>query len=114
MASLSKSLPGAVKSSALRISTGSSRSTSKRAIPRGPIAAAKAKAHFLQLLDQVERDRLPITITKRGRVVAQLTPAVEEPKESALDSMIGRLKGTMTITGDIVSPDHEFWGPDWR
>jgi prevent-host-death family protein len=79
-----------------------------------PIAAAKAKAHFLQLLEQVERDRTPITITKRGRIVAQLVPTEVETQPSAFESMFGRTKGWMTITGDIVAPDHESWGPDWQ
>jgi prevent-host-death family protein len=79
-----------------------------------PIAAAKAKAHFLQLLDRVERDRTPITITKRGRIVAQLVPVAPAKHPSAFESMLGRTKGWMTITGDIVSPDHESWGSEWQ
>jgi len=90
------------------------KAATKRSVSREPIAAAKAKTHFLQLLDEVERDRRPITITKRGRIVAQLIPAVPEAKCSALEAMIGRTRGMLKISGDIVSPDHEFWGPDWR
>ncbi len=81
---------------------------------RAPIAAAKAKTHFLQLLDQVDRDRQPITITKRGRIVAQLVPASDPAPVSAFDQVFGRMAGTMKITGDIVSPDWEAWGPEWR
>jgi len=76
---------------------------------RAPIAAAKAKTHFLQLLDEVDRDRQPITITKRGRVVAQLIPASEPAPVSAFDQVFGRMAGTMKITGDIVSPDPQNW-----
>jgi prevent-host-death family protein len=79
-----------------------------------PIAAAKAKAHFLQLLDQVERERRPITITKRGRIVAQLMPAPVQQTLSAFDQVFGSMKGTGRVLGDIVSPDHESWGPKWR
>jgi prevent-host-death family protein len=81
---------------------------------RDPVAAAKAKTHFLQLLDEVERDRRPITITKRGRVVAQLIPASEPQPISAFDQVFGSMKGSIKITGDIVSPDWESWGPEWR
>jgi len=81
---------------------------------REPIAAAKAKTHFLQLLDEVDRDHLPITITKRGRVVAKLVPASEPQKISKFDQVYGRMAGTGRITGDIVSPDWEAWGPEWR
>jgi prevent-host-death family protein len=81
---------------------------------RGPIAAAKAKTHFLQLLDEVERDHRPITITKRGRVVAQLISASDPQPISKFDQVFGRMAGTVKITGDIVSPDWEQWGPEWR
>jgi prevent-host-death family protein len=81
---------------------------------REPIAAAKAKAQFLRLLDDVERNQQSITITKRGRVVAQLVPAPPEKKISNFDRVFGSMAGTVKITGDIVSPDWESWGPEWR
>jgi prevent-host-death family protein len=81
---------------------------------REPIAAAKAKAHLLQLLDEVERDGRPITITKRGRVVAQLIPVPAEEKISNFDKVFGSMRGSGRIVGDIVSPDWEAWGPEWR
>jgi prevent-host-death family protein len=81
---------------------------------REPIAAAKAKTHFLQLLDDVARDREPITITKRGKVVAQLIPASEPQTLSNFDQVFGRMAGTGKVVGDIVSPDWEAWGPEWR
>jgi prevent-host-death family protein len=86
----------------------------KRHPSREPIAAAKAKTHFLQLLDQVEENGQPITITKRGRVVAQLIAAPAPPDVSAFDQIYGRSKGQIKFHGDIVSPDWEFWGPEWR
>jgi len=86
----------------------------KPAAQRAPVAAAKAKTHFLQLLDEVDRDRQPITITKRGRVVAQLVPAAEPASISAFDQVFGSMKGSVKILGDIVSPDWEAWGPEWR
>jgi len=85
-----------------------------RPVLRAPVPASKAKAHLLQLLDQVERERTPITITKRGRAVAQIVPAPPESKVSAFNQMFGRTSGWMKITGDIVSPDHDGWGPDWQ
>jgi len=107
-----KPLPKKAEPKDLRVVT--RKSVTKRVAPREPIAAAKAKMHFLQLLDEVQRDRQPITITKRGRIVAQIIPADAPQKKSALEEMFGRTAGMMTITGDIVSPDHEFWGPKWR
>jgi prevent-host-death family protein len=87
---------------------------SVRLATRGPVAAAKAKTHFLQLLDEVTRDREPITITKRGKVVAQLIPASEPQTLSKFDQVFGRMAGTGEVVGDIVSPDWEAWGPEWR
>lgn len=78
------------------------------------IPASKAKAHFLQLLDKVDRNRTPFTITKRGRVIAHLVPVPTDPRRSIFDQMYGRTEGWMEVTGDIVSPDHESWGPDWQ
>jgi prevent-host-death family protein len=82
--------------------------------PREPIAAAKAKAHFLQLLDEVDRKGETITITKRGKVVAQLIPVPAEEKVSNFDRVFGCMAGTVKIVGDIVSPDWDSWGPEWR
>jgi prevent-host-death family protein len=104
LASLAKSLPRKSARPALI-----SRSTRP-----GPVAAAKAKTHFLQLLDEVEQTRTAITISKRGRLVAQLMPMTEASDRSAFDLMFGRTQGWMAVTGDIVAPDHKSWGPDWR
>jgi len=118
MTSLAKSFPKMLEepkpSHAKALTLIASKPAKRKTIVADPVAASKAKAHFLQLLDQVERNRIPITITKRGRIVAQLVPAAIEHQPSAFESMLGRTKGWMTITGDIVSPDHEGWGPDWR
>jgi prevent-host-death family protein len=78
------------------------------------MGAALAKAQFLQLLDTVERERKVIPITKRGRVVAHLVPVPEEKPISNFDRIFGESRGRIKITGDIVSPDWEGWGPEWR
>ncbi len=111
MAAHSKSLPSASKV----IKARKQRPIAVMDISARPtIAAANAKTHLLRLLDEVARDRQPITITKRGRVVAQLVPASEPQAVSAFDQMFGRSKGQIKILGDIVSPDWESWGPEWR
>jgi prevent-host-death family protein len=43
------------------------------------IAAADFKANCLRLMEEVARERRPITITKRGKPVAKLVPAEQEP-----------------------------------
>lgn len=63
------------------------------------IPAGEFKTKCLKLMDNVQRTRKPITITKRGKPVARLVPVEEEKGE-----WFGRLKGQMRIVGDIESP----------
>jgi len=60
------------------------------------IAAAKFKEQCLALLEQVGPEG--IVITKRGKPIAKLIPL---GTDSA--SLIGSLRGKLTITGDIMS-----------
>ena len=65
------------------------------------ISAAQFKAECLKLMDQVEKTREPIVITKHGRPVAQLAPV---PAPADADSLFGYMKGTMRIVGDVMAP----------
>lgn len=73
-----------------------------RKAPRSP--AGEFKARCLKLMDEVRATRRPVVITKRGRPVAKLVPVEEE-----MPSLYGRLKGTVTIHGDIISPIDVDW-----
>jgi prevent-host-death family protein len=68
------------------------------------IAAGEFKAKCLHLLDEVQRSRLEIVVTKRGKPVARLVPVDEEQP-----AIFGRMKGTGEIVGDIVAPTGEKW-----
>lgn len=68
------------------------------------IPAAKFKAECLKLMDQVERTRRPIVITKHGRPVAQLGPVPEIP-----DSAFGYMRDTLRVLGDVVAPIDVEW-----
>jgi prevent-host-death family protein len=61
------------------------------------VKAAEFKAKCLDLMDQVAATGNPVTITKRGKPVAQLVPVVQRPR-----SLLGALKGHIKIKGDIV------------
>jgi len=63
------------------------------------IPAGEFKARCLTLMEDVRNTREPVVITKRGKPVAKLVPADEENRD-----FIGRLKGVITIVGDIESP----------
>jgi prevent-host-death family protein len=67
------------------------------------IAAGEFKAKCLALLDEVEKTRKEIVITKRGRAVARVVPIDQETQ------IFGRMKGTGRILGDIISPPDEKW-----
>ena len=71
------------------------------------IAVSEFKAKCLHLLDEVQRSRLEIVVTKRGKVVARVVPA-EEPAAP----IVGRLKGSVRILGDIIGPTGEKWEAD--
>ena len=62
--------------------------------------AAEFKAKCLALLDHVNDTREVITILKRGRPVAQLTPPLLPEQGYPQDD----LRGSVEIVGDIVSP----------
>jgi prevent-host-death family protein len=63
------------------------------------MTAGKFKANCLKLMDQVNKTREPILITKRGRPVAKLVPA-----DPAAEDFFGCLAHKMQIVGDIESP----------
>lgn len=71
------------------------------------IAAGEFKAHCLKLMDEVRARRTSVTITKRGKPVAKLVPATDEPPP-----LFGFLKGSVTVKGDIIEPIDVTWEAD--
>ncbi len=65
------------------------------------IGAAEFKARCLSLLDRVSKTGRPLTITKRGRPVARLSPAKPSSPRP--------LKGSILEQGDLVSPIEADW-----
>jgi len=63
------------------------------------IGAAEFKAKCLSLIDRVRERGEPITITKHGRIVAQLVPAEDAGEQPWL-----RVRGTARWTGDPFAP----------
>lgn len=68
------------------------------------IQAGKFKTKCLKLMDEVYRTKRRIIITKRNKPIAQLIPI-----EKDSDLLFGRMKGTIQILGDIISPIDEVW-----
>ncbi|MGD0271045.1 MAG: type II toxin-antitoxin system Phd/YefM family antitoxin [Candidatus Sulfotelmatobacter sp.] len=72
------------------------------------VAISEFKAKCLSLLDQVQKTKKPILVTRFGKPVAEVIPA--SPLAGPRD-WIGSMKDTMKILGDIVSPasDEDEW-----
>jgi prevent-host-death family protein len=62
------------------------------------ITAAAFRAKCFELMDRIAATGQPITVTKRGRPVVRVLPAVEQRT-----SFVGRLAGTATRIGDVTS-----------
>ena len=72
------------------------------------IGAGQFKAHCLRLMDQVQQSREEIVITKHGQPVAKLVPVVTDSKAS----IVGYMRDTVQVTGDIISPGEVVWEAD--
>ena len=72
------------------------------------IAATEFKAKCLNLIGQMGEDRVPITITKRGKPVAILSPF---PQTNETASIVGAMRDTVLAYSD---PFHPVTDPsDW-
>jgi prevent-host-death family protein len=70
------------------------------------MAAGAFKAKCLAVMDEVQKKRESVVITKRGKPVAKLVPV-----ESAKDDIFGFYVGRGQIVGDVLSPlPPEDWG----
>lgn len=69
--------------------------------------AGKFKAQCLAVMDEVQKKRQAVVITKRGKPVAKLVPV-----DLTDDEIIGSWRGKLKIVGNIVSPalSKEEWG----
>jgi prevent-host-death family protein len=73
------------------------------------VAAGHFKTQCLKLMDQVQQTREEVVITKHGKPVAKLVP-IEETTTS--QSIVGFMKGSVQVVGDIVSSVDEVWEVD--
>ena len=71
------------------------------------VAISEFKAKCLAILDQVQKTKRPVRITRRGKPVAEVVP----PSPTSRKDIFGFMKGKMEIVGDIVSPatDPDDW-----
>ena len=72
------------------------------------IAISEFKAKCLALLDQVQKTKKPIRVTRFGKPVAEVVP----PSAVPTADWMGSMKDEIEILGDIVSPANE--ESDWE
>ncbi len=72
------------------------------------VAISEFKAKCLALLEQVRKTKQPSRITRFGKPVAEVVPPTAVVDR---EKWFGSMKGTMRITGDIISPanDEDEW-----
>lgn len=72
------------------------------------VSISKFKAKCLALLEQVNKTKKPLRITRHGKPVAEVVPPTAVVDRAA---WIGSMKGRMEILGDIISPasDEDEW-----
>jgi prevent-host-death family protein len=63
------------------------------------IPAGEFKTHCLRIMDEVNKRRQPVLITKKGVAVAKLVPV-----ETTEHDVVGCLEGVMEIVGDVEAP----------
>jgi prevent-host-death family protein len=73
------------------------------------VAISEFKAKCLALLEQVQKTKKPIRITRRGKPIADVVPPAPAAGKR---NWIGSMEGRMEILGDIVSPVME--EDDWE
>lgn len=71
------------------------------------VPAGEFKAHCLRLIEEVNRSRIPLIITKHGKPMARLVPLEQEKS-----SLYGCLEGTVIVHDNIIEDSGELWEAD--
>jgi prevent-host-death family protein len=72
------------------------------------VAISEFKAKCLALLDQVQKTKKAIRVTRFGKPIAEVIP----PSPAPAADWMGSMKDRIEILGDIVSPANE--ENDWE
>lgn len=65
------------------------------------VAISEFKAKCLSLVDEVNKTKTPLRLTRRGVPIADVVPVTPETDRS---KWFGSMQGTAKILGDIVGP----------
>jgi antitoxin (DNA-binding transcriptional repressor) of toxin-antitoxin stability system len=66
------------------------------------VSATEFKAKCLSLIDDMNRTKIPVVITKRGKRVAEMRPALDDASNDAL--IRASLKGSVLRYDDPFGP----------
>jgi len=69
--------------------------------PIQEIAISEFKTKCLSLLEEVDKTKISLRVTKRGKAIADVVPAAVETVER---DWLGSMSRSVEIVGDIVSP----------
>ena len=73
------------------------------------IAISEFKAKCLSLIDQVQKTKKPICITRFGKPIAEVSPPSANANQA---DWFGSMKNEIKILGDIISPAND--ESDWE
>jgi prevent-host-death family protein len=65
------------------------------------IAISEFKAKCLALIEEVDKTKVSLLVTRRGRPIAEVIPTTPNMEER---TWLGSMSDSMEITGDLVSP----------
>ena len=65
------------------------------------VAISEFKAKCLALLEEVDKTKIPLLVTRRGRPIAEVIPTSPNMEER---DWLGSMSDSIEITGDVVSP----------
>jgi prevent-host-death family protein len=68
------------------------------------VAISEFKAKCLSLLEQVQKTKKPLLVTRFGKPIAKVSPP---PAEAANMEWFGSMKDSIEILGDIISPAND-------
>ena len=72
------------------------------------VTISEFKAKCFALLNQVQKTKQPLRVTRFGKPIAEIVPVAPQPKPT---DWFGSMKGSIEILGDIISPasDEQDW-----
>jgi prevent-host-death family protein len=71
------------------------------------VGAGEFKARCLEIMDEVQRLGVSVTVTKHRKPIVKIVPAADEAGE-----LYGCMKGVVLQEGDLISPIDVEWEVD--